>query len=325
MLLSTKDIFKKLALVLITLLGLFLIVASGGSSSSSSGGGDSGNDGDNTPTSPPVVKIESPTDGTSYSIGDSVTFIGYAADSEENQLTGINLVWNSSKNGSLTTGNDFSTKSLLPGDHIITLTATDSKNQIGSAVVSIKVENLPNNPPVVTIIKPEDKEEANAGDFVFFEGKAIDDEDGEIISNNLQWWSNIDGNIGSGTTIKRNDLSGGTHKIYLIAKDMNNAEASSSVTLSIKNNPPTAKITFPEDGATYSVGDTITFNGEGSDAEDGDLYGNNLVWRSSLHGQFDVGRDISISYLPAGTHKITLTAKDKNGAVDTDQITITIN
>jgi hypothetical protein len=88
---------------------------------------------------------------------------------------------------------------------------------------------------------------------------------------------------------------------------------------------PTADITSPTGGSSYTEGDTITFSGIGSDPEDGTLIGSSLVWTSSIDGQIGTGTSFTKSSLSTGTHTITLTATDSDGANGTDSVSITVN
>jgi len=92
----------------------------------------------------------------------------------------------------------------------------------------------------------------------------------------------------------------------------------------VSNTDPTATITSPSDGSTYNEGDTITFSGTGSDAEDGILTGSSLVWTSSIDGQIGTGESFTKNELSAGTHTITLTATDSESAIGSDTVSITV-
>ncbi|AHG87655.1 glycoside hydrolase family 18 [Gemmatirosa kalamazoonensis] len=91
------------------------------------------------------------------------------------------------------------------------------------------------------------------------------------------------------------------------------------------NQAPTASISAPTSGATYTQGASVTFTGAGTDPEDGALSGASLVWTSSINGQIGTGTSFSTTTLSAGTHTITLTATDSKGAKGTVTRSITIN
>jgi len=76
----------------------------------------------------------------------------------------------------------------------------------------------------------------------------------------------------------------------------------------------------PGNWATF----TVAFEGSGEDEEDGTLTGGALEWSSDLDGTLGTGETITTSSLTAGTHAVTLTATDSEGATDTDEISITV-
>jgi subtilisin family serine protease len=86
--------------------------------------------------------------------------------------------------------------------------------------------------------------------------------------------------------------------------------------------PPTVSITSPADGASFSSGESILFDGSASDTEDGDLTAS-LVWTSNLDGQIGTGGSF-IKVLSDGTHVITASVTDSGGNTGSDSITITV-
>ena len=94
--------------------------------------------------------------------------------------------------------------------------------------------------------------------------------------------------------------------------------------MTIGNTPPTATITSPSDGDSYSQGQSITFSGSGYDAEDGPLSSGSLVWTSSIDGQIGTGTSFTKSDLSVGTHTITLVATDSKGKSGNASINITL-
>jgi cysteine-rich repeat protein len=88
---------------------------------------------------PPVVNITSPYDGDAFSQGYDINFTGYATDFEDGNLTGASLVWRSSIDGIIGTGGEFTFATLSPGQHTITLTATDSFGLSSSDSININI------------------------------------------------------------------------------------------------------------------------------------------------------------------------------------------
>jgi len=89
-------------------------------------------------------------------------------------------------------------------------------------------------------------------------------------------------------------------------------------------NDPIAYIENPADGASFDLGDAITFSGFGLDAQDGLLTGNSLVWTSDIDGQIGTGTTFSTTTLSAGVNIITLTATDSDSNTSTDSVTIIV-
>ncbi|MEJ2523707.1 MAG: hypothetical protein P8080_12685 [Gammaproteobacteria bacterium] len=88
------------------------------------------------------------------------------------------------------------------------------------------------------------------------------------------------------------------------------------------DNPPTATISNPSDGATFASGVSISFAGSASDDEDGDLTAD-LVWTSDLDGEIGTGGSVS-AVLSDGSHSITASVTDSAGNADSASVTITV-
>jgi hypothetical protein len=78
------------------------------------------------PNQPPVPTIFNPGNGTYTPPGGLVVLQGSAMDMEDGSLTDGSLVWSSDRQGELGVGTSVPLNTLEPGQHIITLTATDS-------------------------------------------------------------------------------------------------------------------------------------------------------------------------------------------------------
>ncbi len=90
------------------------------------------------------------------------------------------------------------------------------------------------------------------------------------------------------------------------------------------NQSPTASIQTPENDASFAQGSLISFTGTASDAEDGALTGNSLVWSSDKDGQIGTDTSFTTSSLSVNTHVITLSATDSQDSVGTASIMITV-
>jgi hypothetical protein len=90
--------------------------------------------------------------------------------------------------------------------------------------------------------------------------------------------------------------------------------------------PPVVMIFHPPDHDTRMAGVVIPFVGYASEPRDmGLLTGSELVWESSLQGQFATGEMPANVTLNAGVHTITLRATDPLGLAATASITLTVN
>ncbi len=87
--------------------------------------------------------------------------------------------------------------------------------------------------PLSLIYSPQDSSIHNVGQSITFEGYGYDDEDGDLSGSSLVWTSDIDGQIGTGESFTKNDLSLGTHEITLTATDSDGKTDSDRITIFI--------------------------------------------------------------------------------------------
>ncbi len=120
-------------------------------------------------------------------------------------------------------------------------------------------------PPVVVIQFPINGTTHPLGATLTFAGSATDLRDGSLTDASLVWTSNNDGQIGTGNTFTRDDLTLGAHTITLTATNSYGTAASTSAVITISDNAaPTATINTPAGGETFARGEPITFQGEGA-------------------------------------------------------------
>ena len=90
----------------------------------------------------PIVTITAPTDGSSYTQGDSIGFAGTASDPEQGDLS-ASLAWSSSLDGAIGTGGSFSTSALSIGTHTITASVVDAGGLPGTDAITVTVQAPP--------------------------------------------------------------------------------------------------------------------------------------------------------------------------------------
>lgn len=181
--------------------------------------------------SPPEATITSPSDGSSFQVGESITFTGSGTDDEDGAIPGSSLYWTSNRNGHLGTGNSLTTDILQIDTHTITLTAIDSYGNEGHADITIHV--ISDNPPEATITSPADGSSFQVGESITFTGTGTDIEDGTLTGSDLVWTSNHDGQLGTGNSIARSDLSENAHTITLTATDSDGNTDTDNVTVNV--------------------------------------------------------------------------------------------
>lgn len=182
---------------------------------------------------PPVATISSPPDGASFARGEAVSFAGSGVDPEDGTLPGSSLAWTSSLDGSLGTGTSFSHSGLSVGTHEIELTAVDSDGRTGSTSRTIAIASASNASPSATITSPSGGEIFTSGTAISLEGSGDDPEDGALSGASLVWSSDLDGQLGTGSSLSTAGLGIGRHTITLTAVDAQGATGTSSIVLSV--------------------------------------------------------------------------------------------
>ncbi len=87
--------------------------------------------------------------------------------------------------------------------------------------------------PSADISSPGDRSFYNHLEEIFFTGTGTDPEDGQLAGNSLVWKSNIDGELGTGTTFSTASLSAGIHTIVLTATDSMGAQGNDAVSITV--------------------------------------------------------------------------------------------
>jgi hypothetical protein len=131
------------------------------------------------------------------------------------------------------------------------------------------------------------------------------------------------GVAGTSTTVDTSIMSGGTVIFRVIATDGTFVTQADSAPVNVALKPPAVQINTP-DNLVVNYGQLLVLNGQASDAQDGALSGNSLVW-SNEDGVLGVGDALPVSDLPLGKNVITLTATNSKGQSSSASINVFID
>jgi PKD repeat protein len=138
-----------------------------------------------------------------------------------------------------------------------------------------------NQPPVARI--QANPSNGAAPLTVNFDGSDSSDADGDPIS--YSWDLDGDGQFDDSTSATPSYIytAIGNYTVRLRASDDQGAFGSTSTVISAGNTPPTASIDTPAADHIWHVGETISFSGQASDAQQGDLPADALSWKVLMH------------------------------------------
>ena len=167
--------------------------------------------------------------------------------------------------------NEFATN--MPG--IVQITATDDALYVLSVILGgiWRIRYVPggNQPPTADACA--DPLGGQAPLEVSFSSERSTDPENSIVA--YQW------DFGDGETSSRAKTShtyeeNGVYAVALTVTDSAGSTSDDTLDILVGSEPPTAEILSPGDGAKFRIGETITFEGKGSDPDEGDL-----AWRAS--------------------------------------------
>ena len=172
----------------------------------------------------PPIEITSPSDSSRFTEGHYVAFSVRETDPGGVHLDSV--VWISSRDGRLGRGTSIGRANLSPDWHDISATAFFDGGLWYTTLVAVRIETLPE----VDIWEPRNTELHEHGTTVIMRGEGVDRDGGEVV---LEWLSSIDGPLGTGATVERNDLSLGTHTIFLVGLDDDGQADTASVGITV--------------------------------------------------------------------------------------------
>ena len=272
-------------------------------------------------TSFPVITFTSPQD-TEFYPGE-LSFTAIAKDYEGNFIPYENYKWylatSTSKIALIQNeGASFTYNFTTQGTYTVYLLAKDSSGTTGTGSIDISIINVP---PEVTILSPIDDGAYTSSNHLVFKAKVVDYDDGEITApEQITWFSDIDGKIGSGTFFVNDSLTKNKkHTIMVEAKDSQGAISSDSVI--IWYDMPAHITLTPETGAAFFEGSKIDFYAKGIDGNGSLLSSSTYKWY--LDGSTKPWKSgvekFSVNNLSTGPHSIKVIGENKLGEVTSDE------
>lgn len=114
---------------------------------------------------------------------------------------------------------------------------------------------------------------------VSFTTEGTYDPDGDDISFS---WDFGDGNTSTEANPTHTYTENGEYRVTLVVTDSTGRSATWNRTIVVGNTPPEVEITSPPDATFFDMGDTFTFTGYATDAEDGEIACEDLEWQLDL-------------------------------------------
>ena len=157
-------------------------------------------------------------------------------------------------------------------------------------------------------------------EFITLNGSASSDPDGSIVAYEWREGTNVLALQASPSIV----LTVGAHTLTLQVTDDRGATGTDTVVISISGNTPPTANAGPDQSATDGDAngvETLTLNGSASSDIDGSIVG--YEWREGSAVLATVAAP-SVT-LTVGTHTLTLTVTDNNGATGSDTVVVTVN
>jgi hypothetical protein len=273
---------------------------------------------------PPTLDILAPAAGATFLQGDPVTFQAVASDAEDGSLD-ASIGWQSNRSGYIGVGPNVTTSTLLAGTHVITASVVDSAGNVTQRVLNITLEPTTNTPPTVNFIAPANGATFTQGQSIVFQGSAWDNEDGNL-SGSIVWSSSLNGNLGTGWTVTRNNLSIGNHVITASVVDAAGNTTTSTRTIVVQapvNTAPTVTISAPIAGASLTAGVGFGLSGTATDAQQGNM-NSSLLWLLNGTTVLATGANGTANIANPGSYTITARVTDAGGLVGQHSVTVNV-
>ena len=223
----------------------------------------------------PVVTIKAPLEGAVLAAGEAVTFSGVVSD-DRDAPDALKLLWASDRAAAPLSqappnsfgGTTIEVSTLAPGLHVITLAATDSAGKVGTASITVTVNEAPGAPEVA--ISPIDPKTGDALTATVTRDAEDPNRASSALTYSYRWFKDgVFANLTGPTVAAALTTKGEVWEVRVLARDglADGAEAKSSVT--IGNTPPSCATVALTPSAANTTKD-LSCTCAGFDDADGD-------------------------------------------------------
>jgi hypothetical protein len=140
-------------------------------------------------------------------------------------------------------------------------------------------------------------------------------------------WNPLSAQIPSTTvTLDATVLAGTTQGKFRVwvSDGVNTATDVTDGVFTVPNKAPQINSVLPLSGTNYVLSQTISFEAQTYDIEDGALPDDHITWESDLDGVLGTGALLQLDTLSLGTHHITLSVRDNQNVYTTTTLVITV-
>jgi hypothetical protein len=193
---------------------------------------------------PPIVNITAPIPAATFRDNQAIRVSASVVDPDGGD---IEVTWSSSLDGPLTTGTALNTQlpPLSQGNQVLTVTAEDERGVTMQDSIPVVIEPANGFPSASIVSHPTGMLTIAPGTPIPLQGVGIDPEEGPLTGANLEWSSDVDGDLGTGSSIEvvlsgPEDPCGGgpsdvsvDHIVTLLARDRDGHETTDQIRVSV--------------------------------------------------------------------------------------------
>ncbi|MDX2472903.1 MAG: S8 family serine peptidase [Candidatus Krumholzibacteria bacterium] len=205
------------------------------------------------------------------------------------------------------------------------LSGDDQVNRYVNALGAVQ-SAMGNAPPTITVFGGTDITRQLNHEQVL-SAMVSDFEDGNNCCD-ITWFSDVDGDLGTGNSITHAFTTEGVRTITLSATDQEGGLGRAFITLNVENTAPSVTITKPTAGESIFAGVPFTLKGSAFDTNEPnqDIACSSFNWDSSNAGDVFPASDceVAVTFATLGNRVLSLTVTDPQGLSTSETVAISV-